>query len=246
MQPRGTTGGPLRQPIRPGVGPKRGSVVLTGNSAWIIPAITAGASLSGTIVGGLVTYWASRRNFEVSSEVDRLRNLREKVREAAIGFIASLPDHTSEATIDRIVQRWGAAASALITAKTDDELVKVARSIDPAIRADADRGAILYQLFRNTGVLDGSYSYSMQSLSELRLLAPEDVAKSAHRVLFRNFALRLTATLAPDATDPARDALNREINDFFNRVRHFMSVEDMNFDFIDAEYLSGMFPALPD
>jgi hypothetical protein len=54
----------------------------------------------------------------------------------------------------------------------------------------------------------------------------------------------LTVTLAPDATDPARDALNREINDFFNRVRHFMSVEDMNFDFIDEEYLSDMFPAL--
>ena len=157
-----------------------------------------------------------------------------------------MPDHTNEATIDRIVQRWGAAAGALITANTDDELAKAARSIDPAIRADADRGAVLYQLFRNTGVLDGSYSYSMQSLSELRLLAPEDVAKSAHRVLFRNFALRLTTTLAPDSTDPARDALNREINDFFNRVRHFTSVEDMNFDFIDAEYLSGLFPALPD
>jgi len=226
-------------------GPQRRSVVLTGNSAWIIPAITAGASLSGTVVGGLVTYWASRRNLEVSSEVDRLRNLREKVREAAIEFIASLPERTSEAVIDRIVQRWGAAAGAMIAAKTDDELASAARVIDPTIRADADRGAVLYQLFRNTGVLDGSYSYAMQSLSELRLLAPEDVAKSAHRVLFRNFALRLTTTLAPDSTDPARDALNREINDFFNRVRHFMSVEDMNFDFIDAEYLSSMFPALP-
>ena len=38
--------------------------------------------------------------------------------------------------------------------------------------------------------------------------------------------------------------MNREINDFFNRVRHYMSVEDMNFDYIDQEYLSVMFPAL--
>jgi len=212
----------------------------------VVPAITAGASLSGTVVGGLVTYWASRRNFEESSEVDRLRNLREKVREAAIEFIASLPERTSEAVIDRIVQRWGAAAGAMIAAKTDDELASAARVIDPTIKADADRGAILFHLFRNSSVLDASYSYAMQSLSELRLLAPEDVAKSAHRVLFRNFALRLTSTLAPDKADPARDALNREINDFFNRVRHFMSVEDMEFDFIDPEYLSGMFPALPD
>jgi len=134
----------------------------------------------------------------------------------------------------------------MIAAKTDDELASAARVIDPTIKADADRGAILFHLFRNSSVLDASYSYAMQSLSELRLLAPEDVAKSAHRVLFRNFALRLTSTLAPDKADPARDALNREINDFFNRVRHFMSVEDMEFDFIDPEYLSGMFPALPD
>lgn len=210
----------------------------------MVPAITAAASLSGTVVGGLVTYWASRRNFVVSSEVDRLRNLREKVREGAIEFIASLPDRTSQAVIDRIVQRWGAAATALITAKNDDELAEAAKAINPSIKPGTERGAILYQLFRNTGVLDESDSYGVKSLSELRLLAPEDIAKSAHRVLFRNFALRLTATLAPDATDPARDALNHEINDFFNRVRHFMTVEDMNFNFIDEEYLSDMFPAL--
>jgi len=60
---------------------------LSGNSAWIIPAITASASLSGTIVGGLVTYWASRKNFQIESETDRVSNLRAKVREAAIEFI---------------------------------------------------------------------------------------------------------------------------------------------------------------
>jgi len=174
-----------------------------------------------------------------------VRNLREKVRESAIGFISSLTDHTSQPVVDRIVDRWGgAAATALITAQTDDELAEAARAIDPAIKAGTGRGAILYRLFRNTGVLDESGSYALKNLSELRLLAPEDIAKSAHRVLFRNFALQLTFTLAPDATDPARDALNHEINDFFNRVRHYMSVEDMNFDFIDEEYLSGMFPAL--
>ncbi len=228
-----------------GTGTERGSVVLTGTSAWIIPAITASASLSGTVVGGLVTYWASRRNLDVTSEVDRVRNLREKVRESAIEFVASLPDHTFQPVVDLIVAHWGsAAATALITAKTDDELAEAARAINPAIETGPGRGAILYQLFRNTGVLDESGSYAVESLSQLRLLAPEDIAKSAHRVLFRNFALRLTVTLAPDATDPARDALNREINDFFNQVRHFMSVEDMNFDFIDEEYLSDMFPAL--
>jgi hypothetical protein len=219
---------------------------LSGNSAWVIPAITASASLSGTIVGGLVTYWASRKNFEITSESDRVSNLRAKVREGAIGFIGSLADHKPQPVIDRIVERWGPAAASLLTAQTDQQLAEAARAIDPDIQIGADRGAILYQLFRNTGVLDESDSYGVKSLSELRLLAPEDIAKSAHRVLFRNFALRLTATLAPDKADPARDALNREINDFFNRVRHFMSVEDMEFDFIDPEYLSSMFPALPD
>ena len=76
---------------------------MIGNSAWFIPAITASASLSGTIVGGLVTYWASRKNFEISSEVDRVRNLREKVREGAIGFIASLAD---QSMMDPAVSRF--------------------------------------------------------------------------------------------------------------------------------------------
>ena len=219
--------------------------VLGGTSSWIIPAITASASLSGTIVGGLVTYWASIKNFEVTSEADRVRNLREKVREGAIGFIASLADNSRlDPAVERIGRRWGPAATDLLTARTDDDLAAAAKAIDPAIETGAGRGSILYQLFRNTGVLDESGSYTKASLSELRLLAPEDVAKSAHRVLFRHFALQLTVALAPDATDPARDALNREINDFFNRVRHYMSVEDMNFDYIDQEYLSVMFPAL--
>lgn len=218
---------------------------MIGSSAWFITAITASASLTGTIVGGLVTYWASRKNFEISSEVDRVRNLREKVREGAIGFIASLADQAMmDPAVDRITRRWGPAATSLLTAQTDTALAVAAKAIDPSIDTSGDRGSILYQLFRNTGVLDEAGSYTRASLSELRLLAPEDIAKSAHRVLFRNFSLQLTVALAPDATDPARDALNREINDFFNRVRHFMSVEDMAFDYIDEEYLSVMFPAL--
>lgn len=218
---------------------------MSGNSAILIPAITASASLSGTIVGGLVTYWASRKNFQITSEADRTRRLREKVREASIDFIASLADDSMmDPAVERITQRWGPAATGLLTARTDDDLAAAAKSIDPAIETAGGRMAILYHLFRNTEVLDQAGSYSRVSLSRLRLLAPEEIARSAHRVLYRNFALQLTVALAPDATDTARDALNGEINDFFNRVRHFMSVKDMTFDYIDEEYLSLMFPAL--
>ena len=210
-----------------------------------MPVITASASLLGTVVGGVVTYWASRRNFEIASEVGRVGNLRRKVGKAAIRFISSLNDPSViDPAIERVTQRWGPAASALLSARTDEELAAVARTIDPSITAGTDRGVILYQLFRDTGVLDESDSYTRPSLSGLRLIAPEDVARSAHRVLFRHFALRLTVAVAPDAADPARDAMNREINDFFNRVRHYMSVEDVEFDYIDEEYLSAMFPAL--
>jgi hypothetical protein len=125
---------------------------LSGNSAWVIPAITASASLSGTIVGGLVTYWASRKNFQIESETDRVSNLRAKVREAAIEFIGSLADHKSQPVIDRIVTRWGPAAASLLAARTDQQLAEAARAINPDIQIGADRGAILYQLFRNTGV----------------------------------------------------------------------------------------------
>lgn len=220
---------------------------MSGNSDWIVPVITASASLSGTIVGGLVTYWASRRNFQMTSEVARVQNLRRRVGKAAVGFVASLADTSMlDPAIDRVTQQWGAAATAVLAGGTDEELAAAARSIDPTIKTDTDRGAILYQLFRNSGVLDESGFYSRSSLSGLRLLAPEDVARSAHRVLFRQFVLQLTVALAADATDPARDALNREINDFFNRVRHYMSVKDIEFDFIDKAFLASMLPGSTD
>ncbi len=183
----------------------------------------------------------------MTSEVARVQNLRRRVGKAAVGFIASLADTSMfDPAIDRVNQRWGKAASAVLTARTDEELADAARTIDPTIKTDTDRGAILYQLFRNGGLLDECGFYSRSSLSGLRLLAPEDVARSAHRVLFRQFVLQLTVALAPDATDSARDALNREINDFFNRVRHYMSVKDIEFDFIDMEFLADMLPGSTD
>lgn len=220
---------------------------MSGTSDWIVPVITASASLSGTIVGGLVTYWASRRNFQMTSEVARVQNLRRRVGKAAVGFITSLADTSMlDPAIDRVTQQWGTAASAVLTAQTDEELAAAASEIDPTITTGTNRGAILYQLFRNSGLLDESGFYSRSSLSGLRLLAPEDVARSAHRVQFRQFVLQLTLALAPDVADPARHALNREINDFFNRVRHYMSVKDIEFDFLDEEFLAAMFPGSAD
>ena len=49
---------------------------MADNPVWVIPAITASASLLGTIVGGLVAYWTSKRMHERTTEVIR-RVLRE-------------------------------------------------------------------------------------------------------------------------------------------------------------------------
>jgi hypothetical protein len=45
---------------------------MADNPVWVIPAITASASLLGTIVGGLVAYWTSSTGSSpASSQADR-------------------------------------------------------------------------------------------------------------------------------------------------------------------------------
>jgi hypothetical protein len=45
------------------------------------------------------------------------------------------------------------------------------------------------------------------------------------------------APIAPHLQRQATDAFNHEINGFVNRVRHHMSVEDIEFEFIDEKVM---------
>ncbi len=157
-------------------------------------------------------------------------------------FVAAMSDMSRPGSgLERITQQWGPAADKLIAARTEEELVQAAQAIDPSIEAGEGRVAILIRLLRESGVYDVDIQRRFALLSELRFIAPGDVADSAQRVLYKAFAQEMMGVIAPDRQRHATDAFNREINDFVNRVRHHMNVEDIDFEFIHYDVVHEAF-----
>ena len=206
---------------------------------WVIPAITAASSLMGTVVGGLVGYWSSTRMHDRTIATEELRSRNTQLRDGAMTFITGIEKiDVGPAALERIVQRWGSAAGRLLSPETDDAgVLEAAREGYPAIDAGGGRLQILLRLTRETGVLDLEARQLTSLLSEIRLVAPADVAAAAQRVAYTAMAVRLTAIAAPDLNRHATFKYNSAVNEFFNRVRHHMSVENIEFDFINENLL---------
>ncbi len=153
-------------------------------------------------------------------------------------FVAAMSEMSSPASgLERITDQWGPLADQLVAAGTEEELVRIAKAIDPTIEASEGRVGILVRLVRETGVYDEDIRKRFALLTELRLTAPGDVADSAQRVLFSAFAQEMIGAIAPRLQRQATDAFNHEINDFVNRVRHHMNVEDIEFEFINEKVM---------
>jgi hypothetical protein len=208
-------------------------------SSWIIPALTAASSLLGTVVGGLVGYWTSKKMHERTSAVDEVRSRNAMLREGAMAFIGGIEKlDVGPAALERVSQRWGPAAARVLSPETDDrQLLEAAREIYPAIEAGGGRMQILVQLIRETGVLDDEVRQFTSLLSEIRLVAPADVADAAQRVVYTAMAVQLTASAMPELNRHATFKYNSAVNEFFNRVRHHMSVENIEFDFINENLI---------
>src|SRR6516164_6564852 len=131
----------------------------------------------------------------------------------------------------------GPVADELVAGRTEEELVEVAKAIDPTIEAGEGRIGILIRLVRETGVYHEDIRRRFTLLTELRLIAPGDVADSAQRVLYSAFAQEMIGAIAPHLQRQATDAFNHEINDFVNLVRHHMNVEDIEFEFINEKVM---------
>jgi hypothetical protein len=143
------------------------------------------------------------------------------------------------AALERISQRWGPASARVLSPETDDrELLEAAREIYPAIDAGGGRMQILVRLIRGTGVLDDEVRQFTSLLAEIRLVAPADVADAAQRVVYNAVAVQLTAAAVPDLNRHATFKYNSAVNEFFNRVRHHMSVENIEFDFINEHLIT--------
>jgi len=57
---------------------------------WVIPAITASASILGTTVGGLATYWTSKKTYERQSVAEEERQKFDLLRDSTIRFVAAM------------------------------------------------------------------------------------------------------------------------------------------------------------
>lgn len=211
---------------------------MTGQAPWVIPAISTASSLLGTIVGGLTTYWTSQKSFDRKLLYEQRAERNAQLREAALRFMASITDTPLvQNGLSRVSAKWGSVMADLAATDNDRDFTALARTIDPAIPPDSSREESLVALLKTTGAFDDDVRRAVTLLTELRLVAPRDVADSAQRVLYAAATRELAAAITPRRQRPATDSFNREVNEFFNRVRHHMNVEDIDFDFFNEDVM---------
>jgi hypothetical protein len=211
---------------------------MSGQQSWLIPVISASASLLGTLVGGVTAYWTSKKSFErqLASEQSAQRNTQ--LREASIRFITTITDiPVVQAGMARASAEWGPVLGQMAAAESDRDFAALARTITPTIPPDSSRDEALVELMRTTGAFDDDVRRAVTLLTELRLIAPRDVAESAQRVLYTAVTRELAVAFSPQRQRHATKSFNREVNDFFNQVRHHMNVEDIDFDFFNEDVM---------
>ncbi|QZT59431.1 hypothetical protein [Mycolicibacterium austroafricanum] len=208
---------------------------------WVIPAITASASLLGTMVGGFAAYWTSKKTHEQQSIKEEERQKFDLLRDATVRFVAAMTEiSVASAGLKQISPEWVGLTKRLANAEDHAQLVEMAREIDPSIPENLNRLAVLFRVVRVTGLLEDDIKRAITLLTELRLVAPSDIADSAQRVIYSAFAQEITSALSSEKLSAATDVFNASINDFVNRVRHYMHVEDHDFQVLDRRALDTL------
>jgi hypothetical protein len=208
---------------------------------WVIPAITASASILGTTVGGLATYWTSKKTYERQSVAEEERQKFDLLRDSTIRFVAAMTEiSVASAGLKEISAEWADVTHRLAHAEDHDQFLAMAREIDPSIPDNLNRLAVMFRVVRVTGALEDDIKRAITLLTELRLVAPSDIADSAQRVIYAAFAQEITSALSTEKRNAATDAFNSAINDFVNRVRHYMHVEDHEFGTLDKQALEHL------
>jgi hypothetical protein len=219
---------------------------VTAQIDWIIPTITASASLLGAMVGGFATYWTSKRTDERQTAAEDERKKAALLRDSSTRFVNAMTDiSVASAGFREISREWGEAADKLANARTEEELAEVAKQLDPTIEPGAGALNMLFRLARLTGVLEEDVKRAIAVLAELRLIAPSEIADAAQRVMYTGFAHQLATAMAPKVRRSATDAFNREMSDFVNRIRHQLDAEHYGLDVIDEQGLRELIH-LPD
>jgi hypothetical protein len=208
---------------------------------WVIPMITASASLLGTAVGGLATYWTAKKTHERQSARDEERQKFDLLRDATIRFVTAMTEiSVASAGLKEISAEWAEITHRLANTESHEDLLAMAREIDPSIPDNLNRLAVMFRVVRVSGVLEDDIKRAITLLTELRLVAPSGIADSAQRVMYSAFAQEIASALSPDKRSVATEAFNQAINEFVNRARHHMQVEDHTFDVVDRKTLDTL------
>lgn len=146
----------------------------------------------------------------------------------------------ASAGLKEISAEWSEITRRLAHTESHDEFLATAREIDPSIPDDLNRLAVMFRVVRMSGLLEDDIKRAITLLTELRLVAPSGIADSAQRVMYSAFAQEIASALSPDKRSAATEAFNAAINEFVNRARHHMQVEDHDFDVLDRTALDTL------
>ena len=146
----------------------------------------------------------------------------------------------ASAGLKEISAEWSEITRRLAHTESHHEFLATAREIDPSIPDDLNRLAVMFRVVRMSGLLEDDIKRAITLLTELRLVAPSGIADSAQRVMYSAFAQEIASALSPDKRSAATEAFNAAINEFVNRARHHMQVEDHDFDVLDRTALDTL------
>ena len=80
---------------------------------------------------------------ERTTAVEELRQRHQLLREGATRFISTMSEISVGANgLERITEKWGPKAAALVEARSDGEVAEAARAISPDLNTDGGRVAI--------------------------------------------------------------------------------------------------------
>jgi hypothetical protein len=77
---------------RGGMRVRTGEAIMSAQADWVIPTITASASLVGAMVGGFATYWTSKKTHERQTAAEDQRKRFALLREFATRFVNAMTD----------------------------------------------------------------------------------------------------------------------------------------------------------
>ena len=190
---------------------------------WVIPLITGIATLLGAGVGGLATYATSAAGHRRQTAAEELRAKNALIRDVSVRFL----NEAMTATVGTI--RMSEKANAIVdlldrvrAAESEEEIQQHTDSIGE-IDNPNDPATIIRATLKSLADAEPKIASLSTLLSEMRLVAPNDVVDRAQIVVGTFMAVTLQ-TSKSTRRDEAAAAHKNSVRDFVNSVRNYMDL----------------------